>query len=133
MSGLPETVQDETPRTAGGRLVIVENDDNVRRSLTLVLRARGYSVNVFRNAAELLSSRTPPQADCLQIDYRMPQMYGVELLKRLRARGNTTPALMLTGYYSPTLRQRAVDAGYFEVLEKPTDSRTLIDHIARAS
>lgn len=113
-----------------GRVVLIEDDDEVRRSLTLLLRARGFSVDVFRNGMEILSNRSLPQSDCMLIDYKMPGMNGLALLRKLREAGLQTPALMITGFFSNTLLQRAKDAGYSDVVEKPGLEKGLVNKIA---
>lgn len=113
-----------------GRVVVIEDDDSVRRSLTMMLRARGFTVKVYRSGVELLSNRTPIDAHCMLVDYKMPRVDGLTLLSRLREAGNVTPALMMTGFFSSTLRGRALDAGYSEVLEKPMHSASLMSWIS---
>jgi FixJ family two-component response regulator len=113
-----------------GRVVLIEDDDEVRRSLTLLLRARGYSVDVFRNGMEILSNRSLPQSDCILIDYKMPGMNGLALLQKLRAAGLMTPALMITGFFSNTLLQRAREVGYADVVEKPGLEQGLVNKIS---
>lgn len=122
-----EKIDDKRPIT--GRVVIIEDDENVRRSLTLVLRARGFAVEVYRSGVELLSNRTPIDAHCMIIDYKMPRVDGLALLERLRDAGNATPALMMTGFFSSTLRERALSVGYDDVLEKPMQGPTLLSWI----
>lgn len=116
-------------RLSCGTIVVVEDDESVRRSLTLLLRARGFSVDVFRSGIELLASRRLPEADCLVIDYKMPNMNGLDLLRSLRDQGLNTPALMITGYFSNTLSSEAAEAGYDSVFEKPSFGVGLLDRI----
>lgn len=112
-----------------GKLVLVEDDDDVRHSLTLMLRARGYSVEVYRSGVELLSNRTLPEADCLLIDYKMPRLDGLELMTKLRTAGLTAPALMITGFFSNTLKSRAQAAGFTDIIEKPPPGNILLARI----
>ncbi|MEL6828972.1 MAG: response regulator [Pseudomonadota bacterium] len=112
------------------RILVVEDDDQVRRSIKLFLRGRGYDVDAYSSAAELLSLHPRPRADCLLIDYKMARMDGLDLLKRLRAEGDETPALMLTGFFSQTLRDRAIDVGFTDVMEKPTGAQALMSKIS---
>ena len=114
-----------------GKIVLVEDDDDVRRSLTLLLRARGFTVEVYRSGVELLSNRRLPDADCYVIDYKMPRIDGLELIAKLRAIGLTIPALLITGFFSNTLKARACEAGYHDVIEKPPLNRALMDAIDR--
>lgn len=115
------------------RVALVEDDEQVRRSLMMLMRARGFAVDAYRSGLELLSNYDALQVDCLLIDYKMPRVNGVELLTKLRAMGDTTPALMITGYYSPTLRARAIETGYIDVVEKSSAPQVLLDHIMRTA
>lgn len=115
-----------------GHIVLVEDDENVRRSLTLLLRARGFTVEVYRNAMELLTNRSMPRADCYLIDYKMPRMDGLDLIKRLRELGVVAPALMITGFFSNTLKARAEAAGFSDVIEKPPLGDILMERLAAA-
>jgi CheY-like chemotaxis protein len=111
------------------RLLLIEDHDEVRRSLTLMLRSNGYAVDSYRSGIELLSTRELPSADCALIDYKMPVVDGLELLRRLRVKGLSIPALMITGVASTTLKERAREAGFSGVLLKPLKPRELIAHL----
>lgn len=111
------------------RLVLVEDDENVRRSMTMMLRARGYMVDVYHSGAEFLLVHGQHGGDCLLIDYKMPRMDGLELLRRLRKHADETPAIMITGYYSGSLKHQAATAGYTDVLEKPVPVDLLISSV----
>lgn len=111
-------------------ILLIEDHDEVRQSLTLVLRSNGYSVDGYRNGLELLSARRFPSAVCALIDYKMPVIDGLELLSRMRAKGFSEPALMITGVASTTLKQRALAATFSGVLLKPLNPRELVDQVA---
>lgn len=112
------------------RLVLIEDDDNVRRSMTMLLRARGYQLDVYRSGTEFLMMQGRHGGDCLLIDYKMPRLDGLEVMRRLRAVQDTTPAIMITGYYSESLYTRARSVGFASVLEKPAHPGALIRMIS---
>lgn len=107
-------------QTSPSRLVLVEDDENVRRSMTMLLRARGFHIDAYRNATEFLLMNGQHGGDCLLVDYKMPRIDGLELMRRTRELKDETPAIMITGYYSDSLKDRALNAGFMTVIEKPT-------------
>ena len=111
------------------RLVLIEDDENVRRSMTMLLRARGFQIDTYRNGTEFLMMQGQHGGDCLLIDYKMPRMDGLEVMRRARTLRDETPAIMITGYYSQSLRDRALLAGFADVLENPAGPGVLIDMI----
>jgi FixJ family two-component response regulator len=111
------------------RVALVEDDEQVLRSLQMLLRARGFAVDTYRSGLELLSNHASLQVDCMLIDYKMPRLDGLELIQKLRDLGNTTPALMITGYFSSTLKNRAVNAGFADVIEKTSNPQSLLEKI----
>ncbi|MEO0881953.1 MAG: response regulator [Pseudomonadota bacterium] len=113
------------------RVLLIEDDQEVRRSLTLMLRARGYALDVYESGLALLAAGYLPQADCIIVDYKMPKVDGLQLLGRLRDAGLRAPALLITGFYSDKLDQRSRRAGYSRVLEKPVTADTLAAAIAQ--
>jgi len=116
-------------RDASSRLVLVEDDENVRRSMTMLLRARGFQIDAYRNGTEFLMMQGQHGGDCLLIDYKMPRIDGLEVMRRLRQLDDRTPGIMVTGFYSETLRNRALTAGYTDILEKPSTPGSLIEMI----
>lgn len=111
------------------RLILVEDDENVRRSMTMLLRARGFRIDAYRNGTELLIMNGRHGGDCLLIDYKMPRIDGLELMRRTRELNDQTPAIMITGYYSGSLHERALEAGYSSVVEKPSTPSILEETI----
>lgn len=125
------SVRDDHPLPS--RLVLVEDDENVRRSMTMLLRARGFKIDAYRSGAEFLMMQGQKDADCLLIDYKMPRIDGLEVMRRLRVQNDHTPAILVTGYYSNSLMQQASEAGFGQVLEKPATPDALIQAINRVA
>ena len=97
----------------------------------MMMRARGYQIDSFRSGTEFLMMRGQHGGDCLLIDYKMPRVDGLEVMRRMRALNDETPAIMITGYYSATLRDKAITAGYADILEKPVAPNAVIDAVTR--
>lgn len=131
MQAAPSPSAIQAPTTPS-RLILVEDDENVRRAMTMLLRARGYHIDTYRSGTEFLMTHAAHGGDCLLIDYKMPRIDGLEVMRRLRAEQDQTPGIMITGFYSESLRQRALDAGYSEILEKPAMPGALVAMIKTA-
>lgn len=108
---------------------MVEDDENVRRSTTMLLRARGFQVDTYRSGAEFLTMRGQHGGDCLLIDYKMPHVDGLEVMRRVRRGNDRTPGIMVTGFYSNSLIQRALKAGFVKVIEKPATPSIMVEAI----
>jgi len=113
------------PRQNPSRLVLIEDDENVRRSMTMLLRARGFHIDAYRSGTEFLLMNGQHGGDCLLVDYKMPRIDGLELMRRTRQLNDQTPGIMITGYYSDSLKERALKAGFLSVIEKPTTPSSL--------
>lgn len=116
---------------AGQCVLLVDDDLAVRRSLKLLLQARGYSVHDFGSGVELLAELARAPCRCLITDYSMPSMDGLTLLGRLRASGWSAPAILITGCYQKGLEKRALEAGFSAIIEKPLTDEKLLDVLAQ--
>lgn len=114
------------------RLLLVEDDPGVRRSLQLLLRGRGFEVRAYASGLALLADPTALGAVCLVADYRMPEIDGLLILRRLRELGWQGQALLITAFPSARLVDQAVAAGYSRVIEKPLVEAALVDAVQRA-
>ncbi len=108
---------------------VIDDDDAVRDSLQLLLESHGYDVHEFASAERFLA-HSAGAAPCtvLVVDQHMPGMTGLELLELLRARGHTTPALIITGRIDPEINIRAEKLG-ITVLQKPLGQGALMASI----
>lgn len=120
-----------SPARERPRLLLVEDDDGVRRSLQLLLRGRGFDVRAYSAGAALLADPLADGAGCFVADFHMEDLDGVEVLTRLRSRGWSGPAVLITAYPSEQLKERALAEGFSEVLEKPFREQVLGDTIVR--
>ena len=113
------------------KILLVEDEPGVRRSLQLLLHAQGYDIRSYASSAALIADPLVDEAICLVADYRMPEMDGLAVLRSLRARGWQRPAILVTAYNSPDLVERAMKEGFSVVIEKPLREHALADAIAR--
>ena len=103
---------------------IIDDDDAVRDSTRALLESYGYEVRDHASAEHFLKD-AKSKPDCLLVDQHMPGMTGLDLLEHLRAQGDTTPALMMTGRSDPTLEPRAARIGV-KLLHKPVPEDQLV-------
>jgi two-component system, LuxR family, response regulator FixJ len=109
---------------------IIDDDDAVRDSTAALLAAHGFAVRCHPSAEHFLAAGgTKP--DCLLIDQHMPGMTGQALIERLRARGDSTPAAILTARGDPALVARLAPLNVV-VLHKPVAEATLVRWVTEA-
>ena len=104
---------------ASRRLIVVIEDDVVRRSLQLMLRWRGYEVRSFASIAPVLADPHAAEAVAIVVDERLPDGDGVSLLTALRVQGWTGRAVMITAHPSLELAAAAQRLFCETVLIKP--------------
>ena len=112
------------------KILLVEDDPAVRRSLQLLFQATGYDVRAYASGATLLADDTSLDAACLVADYRMAGCDGIDTLVQLRANGWAGPAILITGFPSAGVANRARSAGFDAVFEKPLRQHALVKAIA---
>ena len=111
---------------------VVDDDAAVLGSLRFLLETDGFAVRTFRNATALLNASGAPAADCYVIDYKMPDLNGIELVGRLRKSDRDTPVILITGYPDKDIAARATAAGANDVILKPLLDEELAKRICSA-
>jgi two-component system response regulator ChvI len=101
------------------QIAIVDDDDSFRESLGLNLIDEGYAITSFSCASAALNYfATGGRADAILLDWRMPDMNGLELLRSLRQSGNTTPAIFLTILHDEIYEEAALNGGAVDFIDK---------------
>src|SRR5579883_1171863 len=101
------------------RVLIVDDEENIGRSLRLVLEREGYQVAVCRSAAEFRAHPDTARADAFLFDVRLPDGNGIDLLRSLRQGASPSPVIMISGHGTIADAVEATRAGAFDFLEKP--------------
>jgi two-component system response regulator MprA len=101
------------------RILVVEDDRSVREAVERALTFEGYEVLTARDGAEALSVVMNEKPDVIVLDVMMPHIDGLEAARRIRARGDRTPILMLTARETVSDRVAGLDAGADDYLVKP--------------
>jgi two-component system, OmpR family, response regulator MprA len=115
--------------TAGGRLLVVDDDPDVRDSLRRALRCAGYAVGTAANGADALESVARSPVDLIVLDVLMPMVDGFEACRRLRLRGDATPILVLTAKDTIDDRVTGLAVGADDYLLKPFALRELLARV----
>lgn len=111
---------------------VVDDEEAVRNSLAFLLTTSGFAVRTHASAASFLEVAGSIRNACLITDLRMPDVDGVELLRRLKAAGAMLPAIVVTGHGDVQMAVEAMKNGALDFIEKPFSDTVLIDSIGRA-
>jgi CheY-like chemotaxis protein len=116
------------------RVLLVEDEDNTREALTVLLSSFGAEIKAAASASEALEILPEFKPHVLVSDIAMPGEDGYSLIRKVRALGKTEaqlPALALTAYASEDDVKRALDVGFQAHLAKPVETKKLVGAIAR--
>jgi FixJ family two-component response regulator len=113
-------------------VLVVDDDPDIRASLTDMFNTVGMDTMVFASTAELLEKDIPDRPSCLVLDLRMPGSSGLDLQARLAEDGINIPIIFITGYADVPTSVRAMKAGALDFLPKPFREQELLDAVSEA-
>ena len=119
---------DEKPLT----VLVVDDDESVRRAMQRLLRSNGYQVLTFDSAEDLLHSNLVCDRVCLLLDIRLPGISGLDLYAKLVSSGMKCPAIFMTAHDDSQWLDRAEEAGAVAFLRKPFGEQSLLNAISLA-
>ncbi|HEY0435441.1 MAG TPA: response regulator FixJ [Phenylobacterium sp.] len=111
---------------------IVDDDEGVRGALRFLLEAARIEVRLFESAVDFLREAESLAPGCIVTDVRMPEIDGLELVRRLKAQGLPHPVIVITGHGDIPLAVEAMKAGALDFLEKPFEDDVLLGSIRAA-
>ena len=112
------------------RVMLVDDDAPMRQVLAKLLHTSGFdSVTEVSNGNEALAALQSDRVDLIVTDCCMPAMDGISLVTALRARGDKTPVIMLSGQNDPQLIVRAIRAGVNNYVPKPIHPENFFEKI----
>ncbi|MBK1722009.1 response regulator transcription factor [Thiocystis violacea] len=113
-------------------IFLVDDDQGMRDSLTLILELAGYRVKSFESPKAFLEDFAPDERGCLLLDQRMPEMSGLDLQAVLIERGCLLPIIFLSAFGDVPTTVRAIQGGAIDFLEKPASTEVLLQRIQAA-
>lgn len=113
------------------RILLVEDDLNTRLGLSEILREDGYDVEVAEDAASAFN-KMETGIDLILSDFRLPDISGIELHKRIRESHPDVRTIIMTAYSSPELYQQAKNVGVLRWITKPLNIEQLLLFIREA-
>jgi two-component system response regulator FixJ len=110
-------------------IYVIDDDEAVRQSLEFLLKTAGMTVRGFDNAKSFLDVLPEIRSGCIVTDVRMPEITGIDLLRRIKELGVDIPVIVITGHGDISLAVEAMKIGAVDFLEKPFDDDTLLDAV----
>ena len=99
-------------------ILLVEDDPFERGSIGLMLQYEGYDVTAVEDGLFALEQLEASQFDVVVSDLRMPRVTGVELVRKIKARGLETEVIIMTSYSGTDQAAEALEAGAYSLIEK---------------
>ncbi|MGH9659102.1 MAG: sigma-54-dependent transcriptional regulator, partial [Bryobacteraceae bacterium] len=123
---------DELPlETEKGKILVIDDEADIRESLEALLSLEGYAVDLAQNAAEGLRAIESRAYDLVLLDLMMPDRSGMDVLRDVRERDAETPVVLITAYGSVEVAVEALKSGASDYFSKPWDNEKLLIEIGR--
>src|ERR1041384_6913017 len=114
-----------------GKVLVVDDESDIREGLELLLTSEGYTVELAQNGTEGIQKIESRNYDLVLLDLMMPDRSGMEVLQEVRQRDRETPIFMITAYGSAEAAVSALKLGANDYFSKPWDNEKLIIEIDR--
>ncbi len=114
-----------------GRILVIDDEADIRESFETLLELEGYTVHTAENATEGLKKFEAGVYDLILLDLMMPDRSGLEVLDDIRRRDKETPIFLITAYGSIEVAVEALKSGANDYFSKPWDNEKLIIEIER--
>ena len=111
---------------------VIDDDVAVRQSLDFLLRTARLDVKTYESATAFLEALPRIDGGCIVTDVRMPELSGIDLLRRLKERGVDLPVIVMTGHGDVPLAVEAMKLGAADFFEKPFDDEALVAAVRAA-
>ena len=111
---------------------VIDDDEAMRQSLAFLLDTAGLTARTYDSAPRFLDGLARAEAGVVVTDIRMPEMTGLDLVRRLKAAGAPHPVIVITGHGDVPLAVEAMKAGVVDFLEKPFEEDALLAAIQSA-
>jgi two-component system response regulator FixJ len=115
-----------------GVVHVVDDDAAMRDSLSFLLEEAGLATRLYEGPGALLDRADGLEPGCILTDVRMPEMSGLDLIRRLRERGVRDPVVVMTGHADVPLAIEAMRLGVADFIEKPFDDELLVGALEAA-
>lgn len=122
---LARTLQTKRKVETPVRIVLIEDNESLAKGISYVLNDAGHAVDIIGNGTEADAFLKDDGADLIVLDINLPGMDGIEILKRLRGRGDHRPVLLLTAKSATQERITGLDSGADDYLVKPFEMEEL--------
>src|ERR1700745_2625419 len=116
-----------TTDTGGPTVLVVEDDESVRRALSNLFQSVGMDVKLFGSASEMLQSQLPATASCLVLDVRLPGLSGLDFQTELAKAKINIPIIFMSGHGDIPMTVRAMKGGAVDFLTKPFRDQDMLD------
>lgn len=114
------------------KVFLIDDDTEVRDSISLFLKSAGYKVESFQNVEQFLLNTNYKGAGCILLDIYLGEKSGLELQVEIESKFDWMPIIFITGYGSVSITVAALKKGAINFLEKPIDERKLLTAIEEA-
>jgi len=113
-------------------VAVVDDDQSACRALSRLLSAEGIQPITYLSAEDFLADSKRPRFDCLVLDVQLGGMSGIELHRKLKAAGSSTPVIYVTAHDQPEIRAQAQAVGCVAYFRKTAPGRDVVQAIRRA-
>jgi len=129
-----KSMEPEPPASGAGRILLVDDEEPVALMEEKILASRGYTVTSTTSSKEAVAlfQENPLGFDLVITDQTMPQMTGIELIKKIKKIRDDIPVILCSGYSTAVNEKSAQETGAFAFLMKPFDSKLLVSVVSRA-
>src|SRR3569833_3711795 len=118
--------------TTEATIYVIDDDDGVRQSLEFLLKTAGIPVRGFDSGQAFLDVLPMVEHGCIITDVRMPEITGIDLLKKVKQVRPELPVIVITGHGDISLAVEAMKIGAVDFLEKPFDDEHLLTAVKSA-